>query len=158
MLYPTELRCSLLIYAALYSYLFAIFLSNAGLSGTGQRGYPSPVPECYGTRLRCWMPEYRCWQHRPWCLCPAMAFWHTFHHNGKVSPGWLGWGGGTPTPDSHYLPSRTKLQCTLQLSGLGQWAVISTPVLCGSPYTNKEEGKAGPGDCPLLAEHTTAFG
>ncbi len=49
----------------------------------------------------------------------ATAFWRTFHHDGKSSPGWCGWGGGggaRPPPFS-LLPSRTKLQCTLQLSG-----------------------------------------
>ncbi len=48
------------------------------------------------------------------------AFWRTFHHDGKISPGW--WGRrvhGTPTPLSLYLQSRTKLQCMLQLRGGG---------------------------------------
>jgi hypothetical protein len=35
--------------------------------------FPSPVPECYCTGPRCWMPEYRCQQHRPRCLFPAMG-------------------------------------------------------------------------------------
>ncbi len=29
-------------------------------------------------------------------------FWRTFSHEGKISPGWWGWGGRTPTP-SHYI-------------------------------------------------------
>ncbi len=37
-------------------------------------GYPSPAPECYGTGLRCWMPEYQCRLHQPQCQCPAMLF------------------------------------------------------------------------------------
>jgi hypothetical protein len=37
-------------------------------------------------------------------------FWRTCHHDGKISPGWWGWGCTLP-----YLPSHKKLQCTLQL-------------------------------------------
>jgi hypothetical protein len=38
----------------------------------------------------------------------------SFHHDRKISPAW--WrGGGTRRPLSLYLPSRTKLWCTLQL-------------------------------------------
>ncbi len=44
------------------------------------------------------------------------AFWRTFHHDGKISPGCWGWGVHAH-PLSLYLPSRTKLQCTLQLRG-----------------------------------------
>jgi hypothetical protein len=43
-------------------------------------------------------------------------FWRTFHHDGKISPGWSGWGVHAH-PLSLCLPSRTKLQCTLQLRG-----------------------------------------
>ncbi len=41
----------------------------------------------------------------------------SFHHDGKISPGCEGGGGGgcTPTPFHHILPSRTKFQCALQL-------------------------------------------
>jgi hypothetical protein len=42
------------------------------------------------------------------------AFWRTFHHEGKISPGWWGWRGG-------HLPLPVKLQCTLQLSGQIHW-------------------------------------
>ncbi len=45
-------------------------------------------------------------------------FWRSFHHGGKISPGW--WGGGDALhalPLSIYLPSFTKLQRTLQLRG-----------------------------------------
>jgi hypothetical protein len=35
------------------------------------------------------------------------AFWRLFHHDGKISPAWQRLGGAR----------RTKLQCTLQLSG-----------------------------------------
>jgi hypothetical protein len=86
---PTELRCTLLSYAVHYwatqhdsltelpSVLdySHLFLSIAGLSGTEIR-VPQvqvpPVPECYGTGLRCRMPEFRCRRHRPRCRCPAM--------------------------------------------------------------------------------------
>ncbi len=44
------------------------------------------------------------------------AFWRTFHHDGKISPGWRG-RGVYAHPLSLNLPSGTKLQCTLQLSG-----------------------------------------
>ncbi len=44
------------------------------------------------------------------------AFWRTFNHEGKISPGWWGWGvHGRPL--SLQLPSPVRLQCTLQLSG-----------------------------------------
>jgi hypothetical protein len=44
------------------------------------------------------------------------AFWRTFHHEGKISPGW--WGCGVHAhPLSLHLPSPVKLQCTVQLSG-----------------------------------------
>jgi hypothetical protein len=43
-------------------------------------------------------------------------FWRIFHHGGKISPDW--WGGGVnANPLTLLLPSRTKLQCTLQLRG-----------------------------------------
>ncbi len=44
------------------------------------------------------------------------AFWCIFHHDGKISPGWKGWGVHAH-PLSLQLPSRTNLQCTLQLNG-----------------------------------------
>ncbi len=48
------------------------------------------------------------------------AFWRTFYHEGKISPGW--WGGGVYAhPLSLHLPSPVKLQCTLQLSGQIHW-------------------------------------
>ncbi len=63
-------------------------------------------------------------------------FWRTSHHDGKISPGWWGWGmhGARPPPLS-LLPSRTKLQCTLlpreQIQSL---CFISTFfVLCALP-------------------------
>jgi hypothetical protein len=45
-------------------------------------------------------------------------FWRISHHDGKISPGWRGW-GCTPSrpPPLSLLPSRTKLQCTLLLRG-----------------------------------------
>ncbi len=44
------------------------------------------------------------------------AFCRTFYHEGKISPGWCGW-GVRAHPLSLHLPSPVKLQCTLQLSG-----------------------------------------
>ena len=44
------------------------------------------------------------------------AFWRTFHHEAKISPGWWGWGVHAH-PLSLHLPSPVKLKCTLQLSG-----------------------------------------
>ncbi len=44
------------------------------------------------------------------------AFWRRFNHEGKISPGWWGWGVHAH-PLSLLLPSPVKLQCTLQLSG-----------------------------------------
>jgi hypothetical protein len=44
------------------------------------------------------------------------ALWRTFSHEGKISPGWWGWGEHAH-PLSLHLPSPVKLQCTLQLSG-----------------------------------------
>jgi hypothetical protein len=47
----------------------------------------------------------------------AMAtFRRTFHHDGKISLAWWGWGVHAH-PLSQYLPSRTKLWCNLQLRG-----------------------------------------
>ncbi len=44
------------------------------------------------------------------------AFWRTFSGEGKIGPGWWGWGVHAH-PLSLHLPSPVKLQCTLQLSG-----------------------------------------
>ncbi len=56
-----------------------------------------------------------CIVHRVHIVVNA-AFWHTFHHEGEISPGWRGCGvHGHPL--SLHLPSPVKLQCTLQLSG-----------------------------------------
>ena len=55
------------------------------------------------------------------------TFWRAFHYNGKTSP--CGWGWGVHAhPLSLYLPSRTKLLCTLQLRG--QIYTRSLYVLC----------------------------
>jgi hypothetical protein len=59
--------------------------------------------------------------------------WRTFHHDGKISPGWWGWGVHTQRP-SLYLPSWTKLQCTRQLRGgdaLPLYFISTRYVLCG---------------------------
>ena len=56
------------------------------------------------------------------------AFWRTFSDEGKISPGWWGWGGHAH-PLTLHLPSPVKLQCTLQLSGQIHWpCFISTNI------------------------------
>ncbi len=45
------------------------------------------------------------------------TFWHTFYHDGKISPAWCGGGGVHAHPLLLYLPSSTKLCGTLQLRG-----------------------------------------
>ncbi len=62
--------------------------------------------------------------HTEWRIA---YFWRTSHYDGKISPGWWGWGGGRPPPFS-LLPSRTKLQCTLLLSGKNTHPVSSLPL------------------------------
>ncbi len=64
------------------------------------------------------------------------AFWRIFSHEGKIGPGWWGWGLHAH-PLSLLLPSPVKLQCTLQLSGQTQNPVSSLVkyVLCGFRYT-----------------------
>ncbi len=59
----------------------------------------------------------------------AMAtFWHTFHHDGKISP--AKWGGRHTLPLSLYLPSRAKLWCTLQLRGQMHSPYFSSTLIC----------------------------
>jgi hypothetical protein len=43
--------------------------------------------------------------------------WRAFHHDGKMSPAGGVGGCSPPSPPFALLPSRTKLQCTLQLRG-----------------------------------------
>jgi hypothetical protein len=43
-------------------------------------------------------------------------FWRTCHHDGKFSPGWVGWGVHAHLLSLN-LPSHTKLLCMLQLKG-----------------------------------------
>jgi hypothetical protein len=60
----------------------------------------------------------------------AMAdFWHTYHHDGKISPSWWGCGRKPMHPLSLYLLSCSMLQCTLQLRGkIHSPYFISTPI------------------------------
>jgi hypothetical protein len=59
------------------------------------------------------------------------AFWRTFSHEGKIGPGWWGWGVHAHPPSLH-LPSPVKLQCTLQLSGhTNPVSSLGKYVLCG---------------------------
>ncbi len=57
------------------------------------------------------------------------AFWRTFHHDGKICPGW--WGGGCTTSFRYiYHHACTKLQCTLRLRGQ-----INSPISSLSLWT-----------------------
>ncbi len=60
------------------------------------------------------------------------AFWRTFHHDGKISPGWWGW-GVLAHPLPLYQPSRTKLWFTLQLRGQihSLYCYSTSKCLCG---------------------------
>jgi hypothetical protein len=69
------------------------------------------------------------------------AFWCTFSDEGKIRPGWWGWGVHAH-PLSLHLPLPVKLQCTLHLSGQIHWpCFISTnictlwPALSAGAYT-----------------------
>ncbi len=57
------------------------------------------------------------------------AFWRTFSDEGKISPGWWGWGVHAH-PLSLHLPSPVKLQCTLQLSGQIHWPCFISTNIC----------------------------
>jgi hypothetical protein len=56
------------------------------------------------------------------------AFWRTFYHDGKISPGLWEWELHVHLPLSQYLPSRSKLQCTLQLKGRYNPPISSLPL------------------------------
>ncbi len=57
------------------------------------------------------------WVHR----LAMVTFWRVFHHDGKASPTWCGWGGHALR--SLYLKLQAKLWCMLQLRGQ-----ICTPI------------------------------
>ena len=66
--------------------------------------------------------------HTEWPL--PISGLNPIHHDGKISPGWWGWGMHVHplSPLSLYLPSRSMLQCTLQLRGrIHSPFFISTP-------------------------------
>ncbi len=68
---------------------------------------PKNLNEIVRSWIRLQVPQHRV----------AMAtFWRIFHQDGKSSPAWWGWGVHA-LPLSLYLPSRTKMWCTLQLRG-----------------------------------------
>jgi hypothetical protein len=78
--------------------------------------------------------------HRVHRVAPP-AFWRTFSHEGKISPGWWGWGVHAHALSLH-LPSPVKLQCTLQLSGRPQttylykrWNRVSVSAYSAGAYT-----------------------
>jgi len=69
----------------------------------------------------------KCLNHRVHRVAMSTC-WRTFQHDGKISPAWWGW-GYTPTPFHLYVPSRTKVWCTLQLRGpIHSPYFYSTPV------------------------------
>jgi len=62
------------------------------------------------------------WNHRVHRVA-TVTFWRTFHPNGKISPGWWGWGVLL------YLPSCIKLWCTLQMRGqIHSFYFYTTPI------------------------------
>jgi len=85
------------------------------------------------------------------------TFWRTFHHDGKISSAWWGW-GVQALPLSLYLPSQAKLWFALQLRGqIHSSYFSSTPictVLCGAapiPYpTSCRLWSYAPLQCRLL--------
>ncbi len=70
------------------------------------------------------------------------AFWRTFSDEGKICPGWWGWGGVHAHPLSLHLQSPVKLQCTLQLSGQIHWPCSISRKICTLwahlPSSNKQ--------------------
>jgi hypothetical protein len=74
------------------------------------------------------MPDHRV--HTEW-QCPLP----TFHHDGKISPGWCGWGVYVYTL-SIYQQSRTKLWCMPQLRGKvhSPMSTLFLYVLCVRDY------------------------
>jgi hypothetical protein len=93
------------------------------------------------------------------------AFWRTFHHEGKIRPGW--WGLGVHAhPLSLHLPSPVKLQCTLKLSGQTlfhlypyMYSVVSmcTPRLCCGGRTHSPGGEGGGGSIVLKTQDTALY-
>jgi hypothetical protein len=68
------------------------------------------------------------------------AFWRTFLHDGKISPGWWAWGVHAH-PLSLYLPSRTTLQCTVRSSWEGRYTPsISSQPLCRLLCVHNQDG------------------
>ncbi len=57
------------------------------------------------------------------------AFWRTFSDEGKICPGWWGWGVHAH-PLLLNLPSPLKLECTLQLSGQIHWPCFISTNMC----------------------------
>ncbi len=55
------------------------------------------------------------------------AFWSTFHHDGKIIPGWWGVGGARPRPFTIFtITYKVAVYGTLQLSGQRYTRLIST--------------------------------
>ncbi len=77
---------------------------------------------------------------RTWCAClnhkvhsvATTAFWRTFSHEGKISPGWWGW-GRMPTP-SHYIYHH-QYSCSVRSSWVGRLtnpvSSLGKYILCG---------------------------
>ncbi len=78
------------------------------------------------------------------------SFWRTFHHNGKLSPAWWGWGGGVHAdPLSLYLPSHTIVWCTLPLRGHAD----TLPLFLLHPYMNSVGIQQPAADCNGCLAH-----
>jgi hypothetical protein len=58
-----------------------------------------------------------------------VTVWRTFSDEGKICPGWWGWGVHAH-PLSLHLPSPVKLQCTLQLCGQIHWPCFISTNIC----------------------------
>ncbi len=127
--------------------LLLLFLSNHTVSfdvGWRGRGWPwpqtkykdncRPVPQIYDicSPLPEWTSQSNDWYWAPQSThrLATATFWRTFHHDGKISPGWWGWGVHAH-PLSLYLPSRPKLQYTVRSSWEGRYTPpISSLFLC----------------------------
>ncbi len=72
--------------------------------------------------------QFQSHNHRVHRVATA-AFWRTFSDEGKICPGWWGWGVHAH-PLSLHLPSPLKLECTLQLSGQIHWPCFISTNMC----------------------------
>ncbi len=72
-------------------------------------------------------------RHRIYRVATA-AFWGTFHHDGKISPGWWGW-GCTPTTfhysSYHQVQSCSHYRLNIELDLQSLFVLLCTAVLIG---------------------------